>query len=376
MVFSAGTRLGSYEVTALIGQGGMGEVYRARDTKLSSHGNMNSRAHVGTLALVVFLSMLAGGSTLLAGGTGRAGDVTGSLILDVPTGVAAGTLRAFAQAQQEADVPTLASVLAAAGQYVTEFRDRLSGIVAEERYRQRASSRTQGAGRFGTSQVQRRELRSDFLLVQPEGADRLVEYRDVFEVDGRPVRDRQERLAGLFLNPSRSAQSQMDAITIESARYNIGAITRTLNTPTIALILLYPDIQPHVTFSRTTDRTPSLDLQMEEPGHSTDVWVVEFAEHGAQTLVRGPRGTFLPAKGRFWIEATSGAVVASELIVEAPDASALIDVRYVLEPDLGVRVPDEMRERYRGRAGDRAEGTATYGNFRRFLVQAEESFRD
>ena len=367
MALNVGDRLGHYDVTALIGQGGMGEMCRAKDTKLSSHGNMNSRAHVGTLALVVFLSMLAGGSTLRAGGTGRAGDVTGSLILDVPTGAAAGTLRASAQAQQEADVPTLASVLAAAGQYVTEFRDRLSGIVAEERYRQRASTR---------SQVQRRELRSDFLLVRPKGADRLVEYRDVFEVDGRPVRDRQERLAGLFLNPSRSASSQMDAITIESARYNIGAITRTLNTPTIALVLLHPDIQPNVTFSRTTDTTPSLDLQVEEPGHSTDVWVVEFAERGVQTLVRGLRGTSLPAEGRFWIEATSGAVVASELIVEDPEVSALIDVRYVLEPDVGVRVPDEMRERYRGRAGDRVEGTATYSNFRRFLVQAEESFRD
>src|SRR6202795_366156 len=34
MPLSAGTRLGSYEVLALIGKGGMGEVYRARDTKL------------------------------------------------------------------------------------------------------------------------------------------------------------------------------------------------------------------------------------------------------------------------------------------------------------------------------------------------------
>ena len=31
---TAGARLGVYEIAALIGAGGMGEVYRARDTKL------------------------------------------------------------------------------------------------------------------------------------------------------------------------------------------------------------------------------------------------------------------------------------------------------------------------------------------------------
>ena len=34
MSLQPGTKLGSYEIVSLIGTGGMGEVYRARDTKL------------------------------------------------------------------------------------------------------------------------------------------------------------------------------------------------------------------------------------------------------------------------------------------------------------------------------------------------------
>jgi serine/threonine protein kinase len=44
MAPAAGTRIGPYEITARIGAGGMGEVYRATDTKLKREVTTRSRA--------------------------------------------------------------------------------------------------------------------------------------------------------------------------------------------------------------------------------------------------------------------------------------------------------------------------------------------
>jgi len=74
---------------------------------------------------------------------------------------------------------------------VGEFMTNCSHVVAEERYVQNP-----------TSPRRRRELRSDFLLVKtPRLVPDWFQFRDMFEVDGQPVRDRDARLSRLFLQP-------------------------------------------------------------------------------------------------------------------------------------------------------------------------------
>ena len=48
MALASGTRLGAYEILTLIGVGGMGEVYRARDARLNrdvATGTAGNSAH-------------------------------------------------------------------------------------------------------------------------------------------------------------------------------------------------------------------------------------------------------------------------------------------------------------------------------------------
>jgi hypothetical protein len=279
----------------------------------------------------------------------------------------------LAGAAQEA---TLRIVLARAGTYIGEYRRQMSSIVAEEHYIQ--ESRYQG-GRGVPPDVQpeHRELRSDLLLVRPAGARDWLQLRDVFEVDGQPVRDRSERLTRLLYEPSRFADPQIASILNESARYNIGPIQRTVNVPLLPLLFLEPGNQDRFKFKLAADRRPATTRDDPSPPGSfrvsTEVWVLEYRETEPSTFIRTPRGKDLPSQGRFWIEPTTGRVLMSELITDDRAVRATIDVSYQSEPLVGFLVPVEMREQYEGRRdGVRIEGTATYGRFRQLQARVDD----
>jgi hypothetical protein len=71
----------------------------------------------------------------------------------------------------------------------------------------------------------------------------------VFEVDGRPVRDRSERLIGLLARPTAGSTEEARRIALEGARDNLGSAGRTINNPLTVLALLQPHIKSRFRFT-------------------------------------------------------------------------------------------------------------------------------
>jgi hypothetical protein len=272
--------------------------------------------------------------------------------------------------------PSLAAVLQRAAEYVAAFHRQFAGVVAEERYVQEVKAFAKRPGQLTNGM--RSELRSDLLLVRPSNGAGWAEFRDVFEVNTMPVRDRTDRLTHLFLEGSPSAREQIGKILSESSRFNIGDIRRNINTPLFALQILERENQGRFRFKRTRDQVPAAIAH--EPSAAgvfrttAEIWAIEFEERRRDTLIKTDRLRDLPARGRFWIDPYTGRVLMTELIAKNRDVAATVDVSYQSEPLVGFLVPVEMRESYSDRRGARVDGTAEYGRFRQFQVNVDEQF--
>ena len=256
--------------------------------------------------------------------------------------------------------PELEVLLGKLSDYAQAYTGHYSALVAEESYRQGVPF----------ERLQRR-LRSDLLFVRAEPSAEWVSFRDVFEVDGKPVRDRELRLEKLFLAPAPEARARLEAIRDESARYNLRPIVRTINVPLYPLKILLPENLGRFVFSLG---------QAAEAG-GVKVRSVAFTEVGRPALIRDLEGNDVPVQGRFLVEPTTGAIIESTVSAELATYFASIVVRYARNTKMGLWVPAEMKERYsaavqagamRQTGESLLEGTARYSNFRRFQVSTEE----
>jgi hypothetical protein len=283
-------------------------------------------------------------------------------------GLAVGRVAAAAE-------PSLVDLLTSAGDYVRAYEDAFRVVVAEEVYVQRLRVSPSGPVQ------QTRRLVSDVAFVRAPGtALPWWLLRDVYEVDGGAVRNRQARLEKILVEGAAVGLERARAIADEGARFNLGRSHRNFNVPTLVLAFLHPSLQPRFSFERK-GRTTIEGRSFVE---------IAFRELGGPTVIRGPESQpDVLAAGRVWIhEGRDGTVGRTELVLDvAGDGTrtrATLDTEYRPYRALTLWVPVEMRDRLqtefagaRGRSGsvERVEGLAAYSGFRQAGVSTQEEFR-
>ncbi|HUE88164.1 MAG TPA: hypothetical protein VMO26_18985 [Vicinamibacterales bacterium] len=275
-----------------------------------------------------------------------------------------------------AQPPALGVLLERATAYVSEYEHAFSLLVSEEYYVQEIrrplnpganlSRANPGGGMQGGDVRSRRVLRSDYLLVQLGAGSGWMPFRDVFELDTGKVRDREDRLAQLFLSNEAERFELADRIMAESTRHNLGNVTRTINIPTLAMMFVHPRVRDRFTFAAGG----------EELVGGRTVHRVHYRETAKPTLIKTTRGRDLMLEGQLWIDAETGAVVKTALTAADPAVRATVTVTFRRDEALAIWVPEQMDEYYKAyNALDEIFATATYSNVRRFQVYTDEKIR-
>ena len=191
-------------------------------------------------------------------------------------------------------------------------------------------------------------------------------FRDVFEVDRQPIRDRDSRLARLFLKPSEDSLEQANRIQDESSRYNLGNMKRTVNSPVLGIVILQADFQKRFHYA----------LGKMDPKVGPGVWIIEYKEEARPSFIRGRSDLDLFAHGRLWVEAETGRLLRTEVLLDQPTLRARITTSFRYDDRFGIAVPYEMQEEYKFDNGTKVTAIATYDRFRRFDVSTEDTLKD
>lgn len=243
--------------------------------------------------------------------------------------------------------------------YVGSYGEKASVVVCSERYEQR--SRASGASAEAT-----RTLVSDVAIVKADAIRGWLGFRDVLEVDGRRVADREDRLANVLM-ASQGRFDEARRLSDEGARFNIGAIQRNFNVPTAVLFYFTPDNHDRFKFAARFVVDGGL-------------WDIAYRETRSPTLIRTLDGRPVFSSGTIRVDPASGTIVRTTLELEMTEGRGhaarrgrgVVAVDYRRVDTLGMWLPATMDESFEMRqqdASDRVSGHAEYGNCRQFTTE-------
>ena len=112
-----------------------------------------------------------------------------------------------------------------------------------------------------------------------------------------------------------------------------------------------------------------------DPKVGPGVWIIDYQEVASPSLIRGRSDLDLFAHGRIWIEAETGRIRKTEVLLDQPTLRARITTSFRFDERFGIAVPFEMQEEYKFDSGIRVTAIATYDRFRQFGVSTDEAIK-
>jgi hypothetical protein len=289
-------------------------------------------------------------------------------ILTATLAIALGALTVDAQVGNQPG-SGFTTVLASAMRYTTNYEQRFALLAAEEHYVQELqrppnpgsnlSRSNPGGGMQAGGPVSQQIIKSDYLLVQlGMDGEGWMQFRDTYEVKGRKVRTRDERLLKLFTSNDKSRFEKAAQISQDSAKHNLGNVTRTINHPLLGMMLLHPRVNERFEFTDGGEENLSGRI----------VRKAVYREVARPTLIKTSRGRDLPLTGFIWIDPFTGTVVKTEMNAADPVVRCQVVVTNRKDDALDLWVPEKMEEYYKAYVGlDDIIATATYSNVRKIL---------
>jgi hypothetical protein len=254
-----------------------------------------------------------------------------------------------AQYTQALSVPDVLERVAA---YLVAFEKDYARLIADERYKQ--TMKQKRVQRLSDkTETQTREIKSD-ILASPDIGSRWLSFRDVYSVDGNPVRDRDTRLEKLFAAAGANRFTEARRIADEGARFNLGTLSRNINQPSMPLTFITSENRHRSAFR----------IARTEAVAGVDTVVIEFEETARPTLVKSGNRD-VPATGTFWIEPKTGRVMKAAVKIESNLFTTDMLVTFGFVEKLNMWVPVEMTD-VASNSLETVTGLAVYTNYRRF----------